>query len=176
MQRMTDRRKKTGLGGWLFLLLVLAAYGVIAISDVELISQALSFFVKAMQNVWPVLIIVFLLLLTADMLLKPAWIKRHLGGEGGIKGWLIAAGAGVLASGPIYAWYALLKDLRAKGMRASLAAVFLYSRAIKLPLLPLMIHYFGGAYTVVFCLYLLGFSFVSGLLMIKIKEQETTNR
>ncbi|MEJ2392383.1 MAG: permease [Gammaproteobacteria bacterium] len=171
---MANEHTKSVRGGWLFLLLVVAVYGVIAISNVELIGQALNFFVKAMRSVWPVLIIVFLLLLAADMLLKPAWIKRHLGGKGGIKGWLIVAMAGVLASGPIYAWYALLKDLREKGMRASLAAVFLYSRAIKLPLLPLMVHYFGGAYTVVFCLYLFAFSIVSGLLMIRIKERETT--
>jgi len=41
-------------------------------------------------------------------------------------------------------------------MRASLAAVFLNSRALKLPFLPLMIHYFGIAYTLVLCLYLPG--------------------
>jgi uncharacterized membrane protein YraQ (UPF0718 family) len=167
---MPDEHKKTGLGGWLFLLLVSAIYAMVALRDSKLAVEALSIFAKALQNVWPVLVIVFFLLLAADMLLKPAWIKRNLGREGGIQGWLIAAGAGVLASGPIYTWYALLKDLREKGMRASLAAVFLYSRAIKLPLLPLMMHYFGSVYTAVFCLYLLGFSFVSGLLMIKIKD------
>jgi phosphoenolpyruvate carboxylase len=58
-------------------------------------------------------------------------------------------------------------------MRASLAAVFLYSRAIKLPLLPLMIQYFGTNYTLVLCLYLLGFSFVSGALMAKLEDRET---
>jgi hypothetical protein len=45
-----------------------------------------------------------------------------------------------------------------KGMRASLAAVFLYSRAVNLPLIPLMIHYFGTTYTLALCLYLLRFS------------------
>jgi phosphoenolpyruvate carboxylase len=50
-------------------------------------------------------------------------------------------------------------------MRMPLAAVFLYSRAIKIPLLPLMIHYFGTAYTLVLCLYLLGFSIICGFLM-----------
>jgi len=171
---MERARKKKGVGGWLFLLLVLAAYGVTGAIDAEMASQALSFFGKVMHKVLPVLIIVFLLLLAADLLFEPKWIKRNLGKEAGIKGWLIAALGGVLATGPIYAWYALLRELREKGMRASLAAVFLYSRAVKLPLLPLMIHYFGTAYTLVLCVYLLGFSIVSGVLMIKLEDRETT--
>jgi len=171
---MERERKKTGLGGWLFLLLVLAAYGVTGAVDAETAGQALSFFAKVMQNVLPVLVIVFFLLLAADLLFEPKWIKCNLGREAGIKGWLLAAVGGVLATGPIYAWYALLRELREKGMRASLAAVFLYSRAIKLPLLPLMIHYFGTAYTLVLCLYLLGFSIVSGVLMVKLEDRETT--
>lgn len=165
--------KKRSVGGWLFLLLVLAAYGVTGAIDAEMAGQALSFFGKVIRTVLPVLIIVFLLLLVADLLFRTQWIKRNLGRESGIKGWLIAAVGGVLATGPIYAWYALLRELREKGMRTSLAAVFLYSRAVKLPLLPLMIHYFGTAYTLVLCLYLLGFSIVSGVLMVKLEDRET---
>jgi uncharacterized membrane protein YraQ (UPF0718 family) len=172
---MKGEQKKTGLGGWLFLLLVIAIYGVTAVSDAGIAVRALSVFAKVMQNVLPALVMVFFLLLMADLLFKPEWIKRNLGEEAGIKAWLIAAVAGVLASGPIYAWYALLRDLRAKDLRASLAAVFLYSRAIKLPLLPLMIHYFGTAYTLVVCFYLLGFSVVNGFFMIKLNDCETTS-
>lgn len=167
---MERERKKTGLGGWLFLLLVLAAYGVTGAIDAEMAGQALGFFAKVMQNVLPILVVVFFLLLAADLLFEPKWIKRNLGREAGIKGWLLAAVGGVLATGPIYAWYALLQELRAKGMRASLAAVFLYSRAIKLPLLPLMIHYFGTAYTVVLCVYLIVFSIINGVLMAKLED------
>jgi hypothetical protein len=50
-------------------------------------------------------------------------------------------------------------------MRPSTAAVFLYARAIKLPLLPLLFHYFGAAYSVVLSLYLAGFALLSGLVM-----------
>ena len=57
---MERARKKKGVGGWLFLLLVLAAYGVIAVIDAETASHALSFFGKVMRKVLPVLIIVFL--------------------------------------------------------------------------------------------------------------------
>jgi uncharacterized membrane protein YraQ (UPF0718 family) len=169
---MEGQRKRTGLGGWLFLLLVLAAYGVTGVVDAETASQALCFFGKLLRSVLPALMIVFCLLLAADLWFEPKWIKRNLGREAGIKGWIFAVVGGVFATGPIYAWYALLRDLREKGMRASLAAVFLYSRAIKLPLLPLMIQYFGTTYTFVLCLYLLGFSIVSGTLMAKLEDRE----
>jgi len=171
---MEGTRQKAGVGGWLFLLLVLAAYGVTTAIDSELVGQALGFFGKVMYSVLPALVIVFILLLAADLLFEAKWIKRNLGKEAGIKGWLIAAVGGVLATGPIYAWYVLLRELREKGMRTSLTAVFLYSRAVKLPLLPLLIHYFGTAYTLVLCLYLLGFSIVSGVLMSKLEEHEAT--
>lgn len=170
---MESERKKTGLGGWLFLLFVLVAYGVIGIVNFETVSQALSFFVKVMHNVLPALVGVFFLLLAADLLFEPKWIQRHLGKGTSIKGWAIAVVGGVLASGPIYAWYALLRELREKGLSASLAAVFLYSRAVKMPLLPLMVHYFGMAYTFVLCFYLLGFAIVSGLFMARLDDHDT---
>jgi len=171
---MQRERQKRGCGGWLFLLMVLAAYGIAGVFDAETAQEALAFFGKILRQVIPALALVFLLLLACNLLIKPEWIRRNLGSDSGLKGWLIAAVGGVLATGSIYAWYALLRELREKGMRSSLAAVFLYSRAVKLPLLPLMIHYFGAMYTVVLCLYLLGFSFVSGMLMLTFEPREVT--
>ncbi|BAZ93656.1 hypothetical protein TspCOW1_13610 [Thiohalobacter sp. COW1] len=167
---MPSRRKKTGFGGWLFLLLVLTAYGITGVIDTETTGQALRFSATVMLSALPAVVMVFFLLLAADLLFKPAWIKRHLGRTAGVNAWLLAVVGGVLASGPVYAWYPLLRELRDKGMRAPLAAVFLYSRAVKLPLLPLMIHYFGLAYTLVLCLYLLGFSIANGVLMEKLEN------
>jgi uncharacterized membrane protein YraQ (UPF0718 family) len=170
---MERQRRNTGLGGWLFLLLVVVAYSATAVVDAETACQALSFFSKVIYKVLPILVTVFFLLLAADLLFGQKWIKRNLGREAGIKGWFLAVIGGVLAAGPVYTWYALLRELREKGMRASLAAAFLFSRAIKLPLLPLMVHYFGIAYTLVLCLYLLGFSVVGGVLMRRFDDRET---
>ncbi|MEJ2315938.1 MAG: hypothetical protein P8Y83_03140 [Gammaproteobacteria bacterium] len=55
-------------------------------------------------------------------------------------------------------------------MRPALVAVFLYSRAIKLPLLPLMIHYFGLAYTLLLIAYLLLFSLLNGMAMKRLES------
>jgi uncharacterized membrane protein YraQ (UPF0718 family) len=67
----------------------------------------------------------------------------------------------------------MLSELKQKGMRTALIATFLYSRAVKLPLLPLMVHYFGVVYTLILCLYLIIFSVISGILVEKLTKQKT---
>ena len=92
-----------------------------------------------------------------------------------MKGWVVAVIGGVLSVGPVYPWYALLKELRTKGMRTALIAVFLYNRGIKLPLLPLMIHYFGMAFTLILAAYLTLFSLLSGVIMEKIIDDDVSS-
>ena len=169
MKDTPQTRTKIGAGGWLFLAIVLLIYGVTALLDSELTLQAMTSFIQLLDKVLPVLLIVFILIFTVNLLLEPAWVKKYLGSRSGIFGWLTAIIGGVLSTGPIYPWYALLKDLREKGMKTSLAAVFLYSRAVKLPLLPMLIHYFGITYTLVLVCYLVVFSIFSGLIMEQIK-------
>jgi uncharacterized membrane protein YraQ (UPF0718 family) len=112
--------------------------------------------------------LVFVLLVVVDLVLNARQIAQRGGHPAGARGWLLALGAGILSAGPIYAWYPLLAELRGKGMRASSAAVFLYAGAIKLPLLPLLFHYFGAAYSIVLSLYLAGFAILSGVVMERI--------
>lgn len=169
-------KQSSALGGWLFLLSMLVAYGVVAGIDMALFERALDFFAGIIGRVLPVLALVFVLLLAVDLLLDRAWVARNLGREAGPKGWLVAALAGVISTGPIYPWYAVLRELREKGMQTSLVAVFLYGRAIKLPLLPLMVHYFGIVYTLLFCLYLFIFSILSGMLTGLVTQSDTPSR
>ena len=154
-----------GKGGWLFLLVVLLIYGIAALIDSELTMKAMASFSQLLDKVLPALLIVFILIFIINLLLEPAWVKKYLGSRSGITGWLTAIIGGVLSTGPVYPWYALLKELREKGMKTSLAVVFLYSRAIKLPLLPMLIHYFGITYTLILIGYLIMFSVISGLVM-----------
>jgi uncharacterized membrane protein YraQ (UPF0718 family) len=160
-----SRRKYSAAGGWLFLGLVVIVYVLFAIVNPASTIEALRFFARVMQKVYPALGLVFVLLFVAHLLLRPAWIKRYLGRESGLRGWLTAVVAGVLSLGPVYTWYALLGELRGKGVRPGLMGAFLYGRAIKLPLLPVMIHYFGLGYTLVLSAYLLLFSVINGLVL-----------
>jgi len=80
--------------------------------------------------------------------------------ESGIKGWAIAAISGIISHGPPFVWYLMIQDLREEGMSSGLAAVFFYNRAIKIPLLPMMIFYFGWQFVVVLSLLMIIASFV----------------
>ena len=167
---MTSERKagKGGVGGWIFLTVVLVIYGVTALLDSDLTLRAATVFLQLLDKVYPVLVLVFLLIFIIDVLLNPKRVEKYLGRRSGIMGWLTAIVTGILSTGPVYAWYAVLHDLREKGMRTSLISVVLYNRAIKLPLLPLLIHYFGLTYTVVLALYLIGFSIIGGIILEKV--------
>jgi uncharacterized membrane protein YraQ (UPF0718 family) len=130
-----------------------------------LATEALTFFFDMLGEVIPVLVIVFALIFLFELFLNPRRVETYLGATSGLRGWAMAVGAGILATGPVYAWYALLGELRAKGMKASLAAAFLYARALKFPLLPLLVHYFGLTYTLVLSVYLVIAALLSGLFM-----------
>lgn len=169
---MAEQQHKKRHGNWWFLLSVVIAYAIVAVAEPASAARALSFFGRVMAQVLPVLGLVFVLLFLADLLLDKQRVKRYLGRQSGLKGWLAAIFAGVLAVGPIYGWYAVLAEMRQKGMREALIAAFLYSRALKLPLLPLMIHYFGIAYTVTLSLCILLFALFNGIVV----ERLTTNR
>lgn len=152
-------------GSWWFLAGVLCAYLFLGISSPRKAAAALEFFARVLWQALPALILVFVLLFLADLLLGKQWINRNLGKESGTRGWLIAIFGGVVAAGPVYGWYALLAEMRQKGMREALVAAFLYSRALKLPLLPLMVHYFGIAYTAILSLCIMLFAPLTGLLL-----------
>ncbi len=162
---MKRQDAKAGHGRWWFLAFVIALFALCAVLAPELAARALAHAGQALRHMLPVLALVFVLMFVFDLLLSPPRIAQQLGRPGGARGWLIALVAGILSAGPIYAWYPLLAELRAKGMRASTAAVFLYARAIKLPLLPLLFHYFGTGYSVVLSLYLAVFALLSGFIM-----------
>ena len=168
---MSGKKQKSSYGSWIFLILMLAVYGMVWLLNPMATSQALTFFFQIMGQVLPVLGLVFLLLFIANLVLEPKWIKRYLGKGSGIKGWVAAVLGGILSVGSIYAWYTMLSELQQKGMRNALIATFLYSRAVKLPLLPLMIHYFGVIYTLVLCFYLIGFSVITGIVIEKLAPQ-----
>jgi hypothetical protein len=162
---MAGKARNRGHGNWWFLAAMLGAYAVLGMMDLQAALQAVGFFGRVMGQVLPVLGLVFVLLLLSDLLLEEKRIRHYLGQHSGLRGWLAALLGGVLSLGPIYAWYATLAEMRQKGMRDALIAAFLYSRAVKLPLLPLMVHYFGVAYTLTLSFYMLLFAIINGIAL-----------
>jgi len=173
---MHKKPEKKGRGSLLFLLVVMVLYGIIFLLDGQLALDALELAAQLLYRLIPVLFFVFALIFLSNLLIRSDWVRINAGKESGLKGWVVAVISGVLSVGPVYPWYALLQDLRAKGMRTALVAVFLYNRGIKLPLLPLMIHYFGPAFTMILSFYLTVFSVFSGLLFEKLTDSKPYRR
>jgi uncharacterized membrane protein YraQ (UPF0718 family) len=164
MPKRSRKRGWTALAGWWFLLGVCGLYAAVLAVRPDVAVDALDRFGLLLARIVPVLVLVFVLLFLSDLFLERDWIRRHLGGKVGVAGWGMALAAGIVSMGPIYAWYPLLSELGRKGARTEFAAAFLYSRAIKLPLVPIIVHYFGLTYTIVLTAGLLVFSVASGLI------------
>jgi uncharacterized membrane protein YraQ (UPF0718 family) len=116
-------------------------------------------------QILPILVLVIFMMGVTNYFLKPKTVSKYLGNKSGIKGWILAISMGILSHGPIYVWYPLLKDLREHGMRSGLVAVFLYNRAIKIPLLPVMIFYFGIGFVVLLSIYMIIASVIEGKIL-----------
>lgn len=128
---------------FLFPAAMLAAYGILLAVMPDRASLALKSSNNIFLNMLMPLGLVFVLMVVLNLFLKPVQIARFLGKGAGIKGILLPAAAGIVSTGPIYAWYPLLKELMRKGAGNSPIAIFLYNRAVKPFLLPVMIAYFG---------------------------------
>ena len=154
-----------------FLILLATLYLGLAFAEFDLFLRAVSVFAKLISSVLPVLAIVLVIMSLLNLAIQPKTAKRMLGEGSGLKGWTFALVGGVLSSGPIYVWYPLIADLREQGMRTSLIAAFIYARAIKMPMIPLLIYYFGWNFTLLFTLYLLIFSVLNGLIVERLTER-----
>jgi uncharacterized membrane protein YraQ (UPF0718 family) len=152
------------LRGKYFFIFVLIAYGVLFFISNQAAQLALKKSSTILIKILPILIIVILFTALLNYFLQPKQVVAHFGRESGIKGWLWALAAGVISHGPMYVWFPLLEDLRNHGIRDGLIVTFFASRAIKIPLLPMMIDYFGWAFTLIFSFYILIGALVQGWL------------
>jgi len=153
-----------------FLLIVFFLYCLLFIFDninaLNSISKSLSILVTLIP------IFIFIILLTAliNYFLKPKQILKHFGEDSGKAGIFYSVMGGILSHGPMYAWYGMLNDMREHGLKDSLIVIFLYSRAVKLPLLPLMISIFGVTYSIILNIYIIIFAIIQGLIFDKFKK------
>lgn len=134
---------------FLFPAFVLAIYGMTFAITSDKAFMALMSSGNILFNIVQPLALVFVVMLVLNVLVRPAQIARFLGKGAGIKGIMLSVAAGIISMGPIYAWYPLLKKLREEGAGNASIAIFLYNRAVKPFLLPVMIAYFGWAYVVI---------------------------
>ena len=136
-------------GKWYFLAGVILAYIIVYFTNPEKIYPAFLFFKDLIFKILPILLFIFILMVLTNYFIQPKTLVKYLGHSSGIKGWVIAIVSGILSTGPIYLWYPLLNELQKHGMRNALIATFLYNRSVKIPLLPLLVAYFGIKYSII---------------------------
>jgi len=150
LRTVADTLMRAGM--WLFPAAVAVVYLILYFVTPEKTILSIRASGNILFNMLIPLSLVFILMLLLNLFLKPAQIVKFLGRGSGIKGLALAVAGGIISTGPIYAWYPLLKELKEKGAATLPIAVFLHNRAVKPFLLPLMIAYFGWLYVLVLTL------------------------
>lgn len=167
---MISKLKKMS-GGIKFLLLVMGSYLFVGYFYRSYTEGALSSFIKTLINIVPILIFVFAVMFLINIFVQPAIIKKHLGSDSGLKGWMYAILGSILISGPPYILFPFFGELQKQGMKNSLIVVFFSNRNVQPAFIPVMIYYFGTPFTVVISVYIIIFSVINGLVLGKILDK-----
>jgi len=148
-----------------FLSFVVIAYVILFVIDSAKGVAALFKMFAILKILLPIFMVVIILMALISYLTQGKSKLENLAKQSGAKGWFWALFIGLLSHGPMYAWYPVLQELRNKGLRDGYIAAFFYARAVKLPLLPLMVDYFGLAFTIVLTIYIILASLLQGWLV-----------
>lgn len=167
-----EKRKWDKHYDFYFLVSVIFLYLLLFFFDPESVYTSLKVTGNIFIQIIPILLFVIIFMALIDYFLHPKTVAKYVGKGSGIKGWFLAISTGIISHGPMYIWYPLLKDLRDHGMRSGLIAAFLYSRAIKIPLLPLMVYYFGLLFVVVLLPYMVIAALIEGQIIELIENRK----
>jgi len=138
---------KSSNGKWIFLGIVVVLFAIVSVIYSNKMEPILLLFKKLMLQVLPILVLVYAIMLLTNYFVDNNKLKKYMGEDAGIKGWVISIVSGILSVGSIYMWYPLMKDLQSKGVKNKFLVTFLYNRGIKLQWLPMLILYFGLKYS-----------------------------
>ena len=145
-----------------FLIAILLLYVIVAYFDSTLAYDSFINTVNLFIKLLPLLLFVFVLNFVMNKYLTAEIVQKHIGNKKGVKKYLYAIVLGVLISGPPYMLYPLLGDLKKRGASDGFLATLLFNRNVKIPFVPVMIYYFGLAYTVLISVLIIAFSLLNG--------------
>ena len=161
----TQKSRRKNFSRLYFVATVLVLYLVLFLFHPERIRQSLQISGNVLLRLVPVFLFVIIVMAGIDYFFRPGTISKYVGKKSGFKGWVLAIGTGILSHGPIYAWYPALQELKEQGMRTGLITAFLYNRAIKIPLLPVMVYYFGMPFVAILLVLMIFASVVEGTII-----------
>lgn len=119
---------------------------------------------KLIFEVFKVLVFIYLFMVIFDYYFKEEKLKKLVSKLKGLKGLIITAFLGIISSGPLYVWFPFLKNLTQKGVDYKYVVIFLYNRAIKLPLIPVMFLVYDLKFILILFTLMIISSFIIGFL------------
>ncbi len=155
---------------WVLLISVLLIYLITLIFKRSLFSESLLGAKNIVIEVTPILIIIFILTFLSNLWFSGKKAEKLLAGKTGFVKYFMAVFLGILSSGPIYMWYPLLSELKDKGLKDSLIVIFLYNRAVKIPLMPMIVYYFGLPFLLITTFFMVVFSLINGYFVAKFTQ------
>lgn len=174
VEPQAKKKGKQGNSGFYFLGLVIILYLFLLFLNFEQTLQSFLVSFKLLLRIIPVLLLVILFMAAMKHYINPGMVKKAVGKGSGLKGWFLAVLTGLLSHGPIYVWFPFLKELRDQGMSNGLISVFLYNRAVKIPLLPAMIAFLGGKLVLILMFYMFAASLLQGAIMTFLFDRSET--
>nr|WP_320051183.1 hypothetical protein [uncultured Desulfuromonas sp.] len=162
---MSGQQSAFKLKGLRFLSLVGISYLSLTFTHSDQALQALQRAGQILGQILPIIALVVVINALINWWLPPKKMVRLFKKHGARRGWWIAMVAGIMSHGPMYLWYPMLSDLQRGGIPEGVLVTYFYARAVKLPLLPLMVDYFGLFFTIVLSVYILIAAWLQGLTM-----------
>ena len=154
-----------------FLIFTLTIYMIVAITDINTANKSLNHFFQLITKIAPILLVIYVLLVISDLYLNQQKVKQFTQNFRGIKGWGLSIIGGIISSGPVYVWYPFLANLQKKGIEDKYIISFLYNRAIKIPLIPIMLTVFSIPYIIILFVIMIIGSISQGVITQKIIEK-----
>jgi len=152
-------------GNWLFLFFVVFVFLIIWLFNFRIFLIISADFWYMFVKILPVILLVYVIIFWFNLIISNKKIVQFLKKWSYTRKLILSVFFGILSSWPIYLWYWLLKQINDAWLTLWHISSFSYARAIKLPLLPIMIPYFWLKFSIIFFVVLFIFSFCQALIV-----------
>jgi len=161
--KQNKKRKRRGFN-YIFLFFSLSVYLLAILLSPKKIALLNKNIINLFIKIFPVLILIFVFMFILELFFPIKKMATLMKKQKDFVLWLVAVFTGILSTGSIYLWYPILKELKDNGVKDEIIAIFIFNRAIKLQLLPMMILYFGLKYVAILTLVMIFISVIYGFV------------
>ena len=158
-QKKTSNKKSL-----VFFVIMIVIYIILYFIYPEKTLNSLKYVFNIIKEILPILLLVYIFML-GFAFINEQKLKTYIEKAPMALKYLLMSALGTLSHGPIYAWYPFLKELNKKGLSMGTMGTFLYSRGIKLVLLPMLVSFFDIKYAIILTVTTLVFSIIEGIII-----------